>query len=214
MKHKALTFGLLFCGLSLFWHCTKEEETKPCCGVIDSLHTIKYHSAETHYKSDYNTKDTILYSNISDFYFAYEFNYDILSSEPLAARKKSVLPTNLYATPATRIEFKPIHHIENVAVKSLTTMNDSIQSGDTLNQYIKMQHPTMPQIDSLYALNQLLTDSIHLFREPAKEHTLFLAFYLDKSILPKNKNLQLSATFTFNDSTVISSESKRLFIKD
>lgn len=214
MPYKTVTFALLFCGLSLFWHCTEEEQVEPCCGVIDALHTIKYHSAVAHYKRDYKNKDTILYRNVDDFYVVYEFNYDILSSEPLAARKKSVTPTKLFATPASRIEFKPIHHIENVIVKSLTTLNDSIQSGDTLNQYIKMQHPTMPQIDTLFALNQLLTDSIHLFRETAKEHTLYITFYLDKSILPKNKNLQLSATFTFNDSTVISSESNRLFIKD
>jgi hypothetical protein len=214
MKHKVLTFSLLFCGLVFFWHCTEEDQTKPCCGVIDSLHTIKYSSAVASYKSDFNKKDTILYSSIDEFFVHYEFNYDILKSEPLAAKKRSVSPTNLFATPATRIEFKAIHHIENIEVKSLTVLNDSIQSGDTLNQSIKMQHPKIHQIDNLFALNQLLTDSIHLFREPAKEHTLYFIFYLDKSIIPRNKNLQLSATFTFDDSTVISSKSKRLFIKD
>lgn len=210
MKRKALTFSLLYSGLIFLWHCSKGD-----CEFAHSKVTIKYNSAETSIRTYQNMGDTIPFKKIEELLIYYNFNYDVLSSEPLASKLSFSNPFALYACPPSFTEYHPIHQMKNIIIKTSADINDTIKSGDTINPYLLFRHPYRSNYhDSLFTLQEVLKDSIHFFHSESKHAPLYIKLQLDSTILPKNKNLQLTATFTFDDGTTLLSDSKKLFIKD
>lgn len=210
MKKKALTISLLYSGLIFFWHCAKDD-----CEFAHSKVTIKYNSAETSIRAFQNMGDTIPFKKIEELLIYYNFSYDVLSSEPLASKLSFSNPFALYACPPSFTEYHPVHLMENIIIKTIVDINDTIKSGDTINPYLLVQYPLSNYYhDTLFTLQDVLKDSIHFFHSESKHVPLYIKLQLIPSIIPKNKNLQLSATFTFDDGTTLLSDSKKLFIKD
>lgn len=210
MRTKVLTiFFLLFVSI-FFWHCAKDN-----CEFANSRITIKYNSADAYFGIHPYKNDTIPFEMFFDqLSINYNFNYDVLASEPLASNLNFSNPFDLYACPPSFTEYNSIHQIKNIIIKTMEDINDSIKSGDIINSYLFTQRPISYYNDTLFTLNDALADSIHFFHSNKANRPLFISLELDSSIIPKNKNLQLTATFTFDDGTTLLSDSKKLFIKD